>query len=46
VKWALVAKIETSEAFAPIHRLRRDLVTVGAVALLAVIVIGAWLSPR
>jgi class 3 adenylate cyclase len=44
VKWALVAKIETSEAFAPIHRLQRDLVTVGAVALLAVIVTGAWLS--
>ena len=44
VKWALVAKIETSEAFAPIYRLQRDLVIVGAVALLVVIVTGAWLS--
>jgi class 3 adenylate cyclase len=44
VKWALVAKIETSEAFAPIYQLQRDLVTVGAVALLVVIVTGAWLS--
>jgi class 3 adenylate cyclase len=44
VKWALVAKIETSEAFAPIYQLQRDLVIVGAIALLVVIVTGAWLS--
>ena len=44
VKWALVAKIETSEAFAPIYQLQRDLVMVGAAALLVVIVTGAWLS--
>jgi class 3 adenylate cyclase len=44
VKWALIAKIETSEAFAPIYRLQRDLFIVGAVALLVVIVTGAWLS--
>src|SRR4029434_7733747 len=44
VKWALVAKIETSEAFAPIYRLHRDLFIVGALALLVVIVTGAWLS--
>lgn len=44
VNWVLVAKIETEEAFAPIHRLERDLLIVGAVALLVVIAIGAWLS--
>src|SRR5262245_48594178 len=44
VKCALVAKIETSVAFAPIYQLQRDLVIVGAVALLVVIVTGAWLS--
>jgi class 3 adenylate cyclase len=44
VKWALIAKIESAEAFAPIYRLQRDLVIVGALALLVVIVIGAWLS--
>ncbi len=43
-KWALIAKIDTSEAFAPIHRLRRDLAVVGVAALLVVILIGAWLS--
>jgi class 3 adenylate cyclase len=44
VKWALIAKIDTSEAFAPIYRLERDLIIVGAIALLVVIVTGAWLS--
>jgi class 3 adenylate cyclase len=44
VNWALVAKIEADEAFAPIHRLQRDLLIVGAVALLVVIGISAWLS--
>jgi class 3 adenylate cyclase len=44
VKWALVSKIETSEAFAPIYRLQRDLVIVGAVALVIVVLIGGWLS--
>jgi class 3 adenylate cyclase len=44
VNWALVAKIETSEAFEPIFRLQRDLAVVGGLALLVVIVIGAWLS--
>jgi class 3 adenylate cyclase len=44
VNWALVAKIETTEAFAPIYRLQRDLTIVGGLALLVVIVIGAWLS--
>lgn len=44
VKWALVAKIETAEAFAPIYRLQRDLLLVGGLALFVVIVIGAWLS--
>jgi class 3 adenylate cyclase len=44
VNWALVAKVDTSEAFAPIYRLERDLMIVGAIALLVVIVTGAWLS--
>ena len=43
-KWALIAKIDTSEAFAPIYKLQRDLMIVGALALLVVIVTGAWLS--
>ena len=43
-KWALIAKIDSAEAFAPIYRLQRDLMIVGAIALLVVIVTGAWLS--
>src|SRR4051794_16001186 len=41
VNWGLVAKIELSEAFAPIYRLERDLMIVGAIALVIVTVIGA-----
>lgn len=44
VRWALVAKIDTAEAFAPIYRLQRDLLIVGGLALLIVIAIGAWLT--
>jgi class 3 adenylate cyclase len=44
VKWALIAKVDSSEAFAPVKRLERDLIIVGVVALLAVIVTSAWLS--
>jgi class 3 adenylate cyclase len=44
LRWALVAKIDSAEAFAPIYRLQRDLMIVGAIALLVVIVTGAWLS--
>lgn len=44
VKWALVAKIERGEAFAPIYRLQRDLMIVGALVFLVVLAIGAWLS--
>ena len=44
VKWALVAKIDTAEAFAPIHQLRRDLMIVGGLALLVVAMTAAWLS--
>ena len=44
VKWALIAKIDSSEAFAPVKRLERDLIIVGVLALLVVIVTGAWLS--
>jgi class 3 adenylate cyclase len=43
-KWALIAKIDTSEAFAPIYRLERQLMIVGGIALLVVILTGAWLS--
>ena len=44
VKWALIAKIDSSEAFAPVKRLERDLMIVGGLALLVVIATGAWLS--
>jgi len=44
VKWALVASIDASEAFAPIDRLRQDLALVGGLALLVVAVTAAWLS--
>ena len=44
VKWALVAKIDTAEAFAPIDQLRRDLLIVGGLALLVVAATAAWLS--
>lgn len=44
VRWGLVAKIETSEAFAPIYDLRRDLMIAGGLALLIVIMVGGWLS--
>jgi class 3 adenylate cyclase len=44
VNWALVAKIDTAEAFAPIYQLRRDLLIVGGLALLVVALTAAWLS--
>ncbi|SKA32296.1 Adenylate cyclase, class 3 [Enhydrobacter aerosaccus] len=44
VKWALIAKIETAEAFAPIYRLQRELIAVGIIALLVVLLAGAWLA--
>lgn len=44
VKWALIAKIDASEAFAPVRRLERDLMIVGGLALVVVLVTGAWLS--
>ncbi|WP_018237534.1 adenylate/guanylate cyclase domain-containing protein [Ensifer sp. BR816] len=44
VKWALVAKIDSAEAFAPIDRLRRDLMVVGGLAALVVAAAAAWLS--
>ncbi|TAJ40280.1 MAG: HAMP domain-containing protein [Reyranella sp.] len=44
VKWALIAKIDSAEAFAPIDRLRRDLAIVGGLALLVVVVTAGWLS--
>ncbi|HLM11062.1 MAG TPA: adenylate/guanylate cyclase domain-containing protein, partial [Reyranella sp.] len=44
VKWALIAKIDSSEAFAPVKRLERDLIIVGVLALIVVVLTGAWLS--
>lgn len=44
VNWALVVKIDSAEAFAPIYQLERALMVVGAVALLAVLITAAWLS--
>jgi methyl-accepting chemotaxis protein len=44
VKWALVAKIDTAEAFAPIYQLRQDLLIVGALTLLVLSAVAAWLS--
>ncbi len=46
VNWGVVAKIDSSEAFAPIDKLRRDLMVVGGVALLALIAAAAWLARR
>ncbi|WP_428674202.1 adenylate/guanylate cyclase domain-containing protein [Reyranella sp.] len=43
-KWALIAKIDAAEAFAPVYRLQLDLMIAGALALLVVILTGAWLS--
>jgi class 3 adenylate cyclase len=44
VRWGLVAKIDTSEAFEPVRQLERDLMIVGAFVLVAVIGLGGWLS--
>lgn len=44
VTWGLVAKIDLDEAFAPIYRLRRELLVAGALTLLAVALIAAFLA--
>ena len=44
VNWALVVKIDSVEAFAPIYRLERALMVVGGVAFLVVLITAAWLS--
>jgi class 3 adenylate cyclase len=44
VRWALVAKVDVTEAFAPIDKLRQDLMLVGGLALMVVIATAAWLS--
>ncbi|WP_244489943.1 adenylate/guanylate cyclase domain-containing protein [Rhizobium sp. Leaf391] len=44
VNWALVAKIDTAEAFAPIYQLRRNLLLVGGLVLLVMAATAAWLS--
>jgi class 3 adenylate cyclase len=43
-KWALIAKIDTAEAFAPVEKLRQDLMIVGGLALLVVVLTSIWLS--
>ncbi|CAN5290592.1 adenylate/guanylate cyclase domain-containing protein [soil metagenome] len=43
-KWAVIAKIDAAEAFAPVYKLQQDLMIVGALALLAVILTAGWLS--
>jgi class 3 adenylate cyclase len=44
LNWAMLAKIDQAEAFAPILRLERELMVVGTIALLVVLVTGAWLA--
>jgi class 3 adenylate cyclase len=44
VNWALVVKIDSIEAFAPIYRLERALMVVGGVAFVVVLITAAWLS--
>jgi class 3 adenylate cyclase len=44
LNWAMLAKIDQTEAFAPILRLERELIVVGTIALLVVLVTGAWLA--
>jgi class 3 adenylate cyclase len=44
LKWGLIAKIDTSEAFAPVYKLQHDLTIVGGLALSVVLLTGAWLS--
>jgi class 3 adenylate cyclase len=43
-RWAMIVKIDTSEAFAAVAKLQRDLMIVGGLALLVVVATGAWLS--
>jgi class 3 adenylate cyclase len=43
-KWAVIAKIDSAEAFAPVYKLQQDLMIVGALALLAVILTAGWLA--
>ena len=40
----MIAKVDTSEAFAPVYKLQHDLMIVGGLALLVVLLTGAWLS--
>src|SRR5204862_6123683 len=42
-KWALIAKSDAAEAFAPIYKLQQDLTVAGALALLVVVLTGGWL---
>lgn len=44
VKWGLVAKIDSAEAFAAIDALRRDLLVIGGLALLVVAATAGWLA--
>ena len=44
VRWGLVAKIDSAEAFAPIIELRRELLLIGGLALVIVAAAAAWLA--
>jgi diguanylate cyclase (GGDEF)-like protein len=44
VNWGIVAKIDSSEAFAPITELRKDMLTAGALAMLFGICFSLWLA--
>jgi class 3 adenylate cyclase len=44
VNWAMITEIDAAEAFEPVYRLARQLAFVGVVALIVVIVTGAWLT--
>jgi class 3 adenylate cyclase len=43
-RWGLIAKIDSAEAFAAVYKLQRELMIVGAVALLVVLLTSAWLA--
>ncbi|MBV8165356.1 MAG: cache domain-containing protein, partial [Alphaproteobacteria bacterium] len=43
-KWAVIAKVDLDEAFQPIDHLRRQLLLVGGIALVAIVLTSAWLS--
>jgi len=46
VTWALIAKIDESEAFAPVKELRNKLLLLSAAILLAVLLLSGWMVGR